>query len=69
MRRTLFEIIQPAKDGNLASKIFDVVISTLVLLSVSAVFAGTFELAQGWTRVLRQFEIFVSIVTWLCFKE
>ena len=62
IRSKIFEIIQPAKDGNFASKIFDVVISTLVLLSVAAVFAGTFELSQGWTRVLRQFEIFVSIV-------
>ena len=62
IRSKIFEIIQPAKDGNLASKIFDVVISTLVLLSVAAVFAGTFELSQGCTRVLRQFEIFVSIV-------
>lgn len=62
IRLKIFEIVQPAKDENLASKIFDVVISALVLLSVAAVFAGTFELSQGCTRVLRQFEIFVSIV-------
>lgn len=62
IRSKIFEIIQPAKDGNLASKIFDVFISALVLLSVAAVFAGTFELSQGWIRLLRQFEIFVSVI-------
>lgn len=61
-RRALFDVIQPARDGNLASKIFDVSISALVLLSVTAVFVGTFELSQGWLRFMRQFEIFVSIV-------
>ena len=62
MRKNIFEIVQPAKDGNLASKVFDVFISALVLLSVAAVFAGTFELSQGWIRLLRQFEIFVSVI-------
>ena len=47
MKRRIFDIIQPDSSGLLASKVFDLVITALILASVVIVFAVTFELPQG----------------------
>ena len=47
LKRTIFDIIQPDSVGLVASKVFDLVITTLILVSVVIVFAVTFELPQG----------------------
>ena len=44
MKQTIFEIIEPDRTNFLPSRIFDCVISTLIVLSVSVVFATTFDL-------------------------
>ena len=62
MRNCVFKIIQPAEEGNLPSRIFDLFITLLVLLSVVSVFTITFDLQEVWVRRLNRFEIFTSIV-------
>lgn len=62
IRKYIFGVIQPAGDGNLASKGFDAMITLLVLISVVCVFAVTFDLPQECIHVLKKFEIFASVV-------
>ena len=47
MKRKIFEIIQPAADGNLASRLFDAFIMVVIGLSVVIVFISTFELPEN----------------------
>ena len=61
-REKLFLILQPAGAGNLASRVFDLFITLLVLLSVVSVFAVTFDLSATWSERLQELETFVSIV-------
>jgi len=62
LRRKLFVILQPAAAGNVASKVCDVFITMLVLLSVLCVFAVTFELSPFWKARCWNFEAFASVV-------
>ena len=62
LKRRIFDIIQPDSAGLLASKVFDLVITTLILLSVVIVFAVTFELPQGVTDALILVENVASVV-------
>jgi len=61
-RKKIFKIIQPASDGNLISKVFDLFITLLVLLSVVCVFAVTFDLNPFWSARCQNFEEFASVV-------
>ncbi len=62
IRRKIFEIIQPNQGRSIASRVFDVMITMLILLSVVSVFAVTFGLPRPVLRVLYRFEQFASIV-------
>ena len=62
LRERVFLILQPAGEGNLASRAFDLFITLLVLLSVVSVFAVTFDLPHPWPVRLQGLETFVSIV-------
>ena len=62
IRRKIFEIIQPDRGQSLASRVFDVMITMLILLSVVSVFAVTFGLPRPVLRALYRFEQFASIV-------
>ena len=44
VKRKIFEIIQPDCGSSPMSRAFDLLITGLILVSVIAVFAGTFEL-------------------------
>ena len=56
IKEKVFEIIQPAEDGKLASRIFDCIIMFLIALSIFSIFAITFDLSESMTRHLRQVE-------------
>jgi len=58
----VFEIIQPDKGNSLASRMFDRVITTLILLSVAAVFAVTFEQLRSARMVFWTVEVTASLV-------
>ena len=62
MRKEIFSIIQPARQGNVWSRVFDYFITTLILLSVVSVYAVTFELPLDVKRSMARFEDFVAIV-------
>lgn len=62
MRRRVFEIIQPDRGNSLASRVFDVAITTLILVSVVIVFAVTFDLPPSVSSVLKWLERTASIV-------
>ena len=62
MKRTIFEIIQPAKEGNLASKLFDVFIVLLIFFSIASVFISTFDVSQNVIKFLIRAEWWVLAV-------
>lgn len=62
VKRKIFEVIQPDNGTSLSSKVFDVVITALILLSVAVVFAVTFDLPPEVREVLIEFETVASIV-------
>ncbi len=62
IRRKLFEIIQPDRGDSVASRIFDLTITLLILTSVVSVFAITFDLPVSVLRVLRLIEQVTSLV-------
>ena len=52
----VFEVIQPAGNGKLASRIFDCFIMLLITISVISIFLVTFDPPEKTLAVLRQFE-------------
>jgi voltage-gated potassium channel len=64
VREKIFRVIQPAAKDNfaLASWIFDVAITTLVLLSVICVFAITFDLPPSWVKAIQWIEASISVI-------
>ena len=62
LKQIVFEVIQPASSGNIASKIFDSIILFLILLSVSSVFLATFDLSpycQLWLQRIENFSVII----------
>ena len=57
IKQTVFEVIQPAESGRIASKIFDLIILLFILLSVSSVFITTFDLPKKMQSVLLRIEL------------
>lgn len=55
-KQIVFEVIQPAENGRIASKIFDLIILAFILLSVISVFITTFDLPQEYQKSLQQVE-------------
>lgn len=62
IRQRIFEIIQPDKGNSIASRVFDWIITSFVLVSVIIVFADTFELQGDVVRFLDVLEIVIAIV-------
>ena len=62
LRKRIFEIIQPDDGTSAVSRIFDRLITALILASVAIVFVGTFDIQPNMRRVLFVFEAFASIV-------
>ena len=62
IRRRVFSIIQPDDGTSLLSRIFDWMITGLILASVIIVFVATFDLPQSGIEVLRLIEGVASIV-------
>jgi hypothetical protein len=56
LRKRIFEIIQPDDGTSTLSRVFDRLITALILASVVIVFAGTFDLQPNTRRVLFAFE-------------
>lgn len=61
LKEKVFEVIQPAEDGKLASRIFDCIIMFLIAVSIFSIFAITFDLSENMTRHLRRIE-HISII-------
>ena len=62
IKEKIFEVIQPAEDGKLASRVFDCFIMALIALSIFSIFAITFDLSESTTRHLRLVEKLSLIV-------
>lgn len=62
MRKTIFDIIQPDTGNSVLSRIFDRMITLLILSSVIIVFATTFSLPSSIQKVLAVFESVASVV-------
>lgn len=62
IRRKVFDIIQPDDGTSLLSRIFDWMITGLILASVIIVFAATFDLPKGVLRALLLIEGVASVV-------
>ena len=69
VKRNIFEVIQPSADASgherIASKVFDGVILTLILLSVLSVFICTFRIPDWLLHILFRIE-FISILIFTC---
>ena len=62
VKKTIFEIIQPAEQGKIASRIFDLFIMLLIFASIVSVFAMTFDLPPRAVGMLIRFEKWAIIV-------
>ena len=60
LKNFVFNIIQPAGEGNIASKVFDIVILTLIVISVVSVFILTFNLPDDCVKLLQRIEILLA---------
>ena len=56
IRRRIFEIIQPDHGNSVASRVFDLTITALILMSAVRVFAVTFDLPPSVLPVLKWLE-------------
>ena len=61
-RRRIYEIVEPDRGNSLASRIFDRLITSLILLSVVIVFGATFDLPKATLGMMSKIEGFASIV-------
>ncbi len=62
VRQKIYEIIQPDEGNSVVSRVFDVVITSLILASVVIVFAVTFNLPASVVDSLNVIEAGISIV-------
>ena len=62
LKKATFEVIQPAENGNLASRIFDIGIMALIFASIASVFIMTFDIPPVMNDILNQFEKWAIIV-------
>ncbi len=58
----VFSVIQPDRCGSVLSKVFDIVITVLILGSVASVFLSTFELPDEMQEMLSMFDAIVSVI-------
>ena len=62
VKRNIFAVIQPAENGNLASRLFDLFIMLLIFASISSVFLMTFDIPSWLYPLLNNFERWTIIV-------
>ena len=62
IRRKIFTILQPDDGDSVLSRIFDWLITALILTSVVIVFVATFDLPPGTMRILGGVEAVASVV-------
>ena len=62
VRHSIFEIIQPDHGNSVASRVFDLTITTLILVSAVIVFAVTFDLPPSVLSVLKWLERSASVI-------
>ena len=62
IKKAIFEIIQPAEYGNVASRIFDLFIMALIFASTASVFIMTFDISPRTIELLIRFEKWAIIV-------
>ena len=68
IKQYIFSVIQPAEFGNIASKVFDLIIMFFILLSVSTVFITTFDPAeeiQFWLQRIETVSVGIFTVEYL----
>ena len=68
IKKYIFSVIQPAESGNIASKIFDLIIMLFIILSVSTVFIMTFdppEPIQIWQQKIEIVSVVIFTVEYL----
>lgn len=59
IRQRTWEIVEVARPGDTASRLFDLAIMSLIFLNVFAVIAGSVPWIQNrWANVLHPFEVF-----------
>ena len=62
IRRKIFTILQPDDGDSVLSRIFDWLVTALILTSVVIVFVATFDLPPGTMRILGGVEAVASVV-------
>ena len=62
MKHIIFDIVEPDQKNSLASSVFDWTIATLIILSVSVVFATTFDIPHAVLEALIWIEGISSVV-------
>ena len=68
IKQYMFSVIQPAESGNIASKVFDLIIMFFILLSVSTVFITTFDPpddVQFWLQRIETVSVGIFTVEYL----
>ena len=68
IKQYVFSVIQPAESGNVASRIFDLIIMVFIILSVSTVFITTFdpdEKLQFWLQRIETVSVVIFTVEYL----
>jgi len=62
-KKRLFEILEPAEEGDLVSKIFDISIITLICINIAAVVASSFNsINENFAFFLNSFEVFSIVI-------
>ena len=62
LKQHIFEVIQPAEKGRIASKVFDLAIMALIVFSVVSVFVATFDIPPDLAQFLDEAEDWALIV-------
>lgn len=62
IRKMIYDIIEPDNGSSIWSRVFDWIITSLVLASVVIVFVGTFELPPAAVRVIDVLEYVIAVV-------
>lgn len=62
IKKYIYEVIQPAAQGSIASKVFDFFIMALILFSVASVFIMTFQVSKKTSDILTCIEEWSLVV-------
>ncbi len=62
IKRRIYEILDKARPGDIASHIFDLSMMTLIITNILAIFIETFDISPYFKRLMDNFETFSVIV-------